>query len=383
MKSHRCLAQDPYTWKSEGFALFASISSCGAVTPCGKLQTSNFKLKHLVSLWELDSVNKPCKTFLRHPPVKRSQTHQSVRQLTQHSEWGQGWTCTFWKFRNYLFETLLSWKIFLGQTRKRQASSRANSPLTLPEQWIYSRNRTNLSSGERRAALPAGLGPAIPHHLSGTENNTSPTRLPDGGGCFSPLPHPRPGGMPPGTTLPGRGGGDAPSVTRGMLPAPRPCSPEGGGGCSTGTALPGDLWLGPRFLLPARLIAAAPPSPTREPAGGRFPRGMGSRSSVGLKEERAAGGPERRRAREVGGRGGEGGRKEQRSGPVPGGGAWGWAVGMVESGRAPSATPSPPSLPTNCRTCVLSAVALTVPCPPLATLTGGSRWPSNACRDRC
>lgn len=82
MKSHKRLAQDPCTWKGEGFALCTSISSCRTATHCGKLQTSNFILKHFVGLQELDLVNRLCKTFLRNTHVKLSQTHKLIGRLS-------------------------------------------------------------------------------------------------------------------------------------------------------------------------------------------------------------------------------------------------------------------------------------------------------------
>lgn len=74
----------------------------------------------------------------------------------------------------------------------------------------------------RRAAggAPGRARPWHPASFLGNRNNTSPARLPGGGGRFPPLPHFRPGGC---------------------LPALHPGSPEGGG-CCRGRALPGDRW---------------------------------------------------------------------------------------------------------------------------------------------
>lgn len=138
-----------------------------------------------------------------------------------------------------------------------QARARAHPPLASPEPRTPAREGTNHRCGGRRAR------PGVPHRFSGTETTHPP--LPDGGGCFPPL---RPGGCSPE-----RGGGIAPVGTAPRLP---PQEEAGGGG--------GDPWEparrfpprpAPAFLLPARLMAAAPPSPTRR------------LFSVGLKEERA------------------------------------------------------------------------------------------------
>lgn len=142
---------------------------------------------------------------------------------------------------------------------------------------------------------------------------------------------------------------------------------------------------------PYSLTAGAPPRPAREAP---LLSGTGSRSSLkpaaerGREEAGRSGGraasalhpaqTRRRRPRRAGQR--EAGWRPR---PPPRGAVRGWAAGREATGRAPSAARCLPSPLASCRTCASSAAAPMAPCPPPATPTGGSRWPSSACRAPC